>query len=475
LYAALTSEKLGDISVAREFYNSAIRRFGNQPAFDSQVKMQLLEFLLRTKEYASAAVLSEELTGAPGVDEEKLSLRRLIALKKLKRYAEAAEIAETLSRSPVPFRAAEGMWEVARLTELQEKFREARQLYLRFIERFPNEARVPEAMLSAADFALQQQDFAAAGRELEEFLQKFSRHEAVQKVLLGAVFSLIQQKDKSAFQRAEKLFERMKKEFSGTAEYDQALLEVARCYQAENNYTQALKLLEEFLKERPRSTLFNEALYLSAEIFEKIGNYSKAIEYVDRILDKTPNSHPGVDAVMLGGRCSFRSGDYRKALKYYERAGELGGRGVIALVAAGEAADCHVLLRQTENLKTAAGIYRKLADQTDFPALQAQALYKLGAVYEQMQDNLNALQAYEELLSLAVASPKVRQSSGAAAWCARSARNALRIVLAMPHLPDGSQRAQRIYYLYALLNLPGSADELRSYLAEIRKHYNLLD
>jgi hypothetical protein len=148
---------------------------------------------------------------------------------------------------------------------------------------------------------------------------------------------------------------------------------------------------------------------------------------------------------------------------------------VIALVAAGEAADCHVLLRQTENLKTAAEIYRKLADQTDFPALQAQALYKLGAVYEQMQNNLSALQAYEELLALAVASTKIRQSSGAAAWCARSARNALRIVLAMPHLPDGSQRAQRIYRSYALLNLPGSADELRSYLAEIRKHYNLLD
>lgn len=473
LYAALASEKLGDISVAREFYNSAIRRFGNQPAFDTQVKMQLLEFLLRTKEYASAAVLSEELIGAPGVEDEKLKLRRLVALKKLKRYAEAAEIAAALSVSPVPFHAAEGMWEAAHLTELQEKFKEARQLYLHFIERFPNEGRVPEAMLSAADFALQQQDFSASGKELEEFLQKFPRHESVQKVLLGAVFSLIQQKDKAAFQRAEKLFGRMKKEFSGTAEYDQAVLELARYHQADGNDIQALKLLEEFLKERSQSALFNEALYVSAEIFEKIGNFSKAIEYVDRILDKAPNSHPGVDAAMLGGRCSFRSGNYRKALKYYERAGELGGRGVTALVAAGEAADCHIQLRQAENLSAAAGIYRKLADQTDFPALRAQALYKLGAVCEQMKDDLSALKAYEELLALAGGAPKDWRSAGS--WCALSARNALRILLTMPDLPEGSQRAQRICHWYSQLNLPGSEDELLNYLEKIRKHYNLLD
>ena len=69
----------------------------------------------------------------------------------------------------------------------------------------------------------------------------------------------------------------------------------------------------------------------------------------------------------------------------------------------------------------------------------------------------------------------MRRSSGVAPWCARSARSALRIILGTPHLPDGSQRAQRIYRLYSLLELPGSAAELRNYLDEIRIHYNLLD
>ena len=147
----------------------------------------------------------------------------------------------------------------------------------------------------------------------------------------------------------------------------------------------------------------------------------------------------------------------------------------MAQVAAGEAADCHLQLRKKENLQAAVRIYRELADKSEFPALQIQALYKLGIAYEYRNENMKALEAYEELLSLAVGSEKVRQSSGAALWCARGARSALRIILGDSKLPDGSQRAQRIYRLYSLLDLPGSAGELRSYLEEIRKHYNLLD
>ena len=210
-------------------------------------------------------------------------------------------------------------------------------------------------------------------------------------------------------------------------------------------------------------------------MFERISNHGKAVEYVDRILDKYPNSPLAVDAAMLGGSSSFQSENYKKALAYYERARELGGRGVVAQVAAGEAADCHLQLRSTEHINEAIKIYRVLAENSAFPALQAQALYKLGSALEQINKNTEALKAYEELLALAAGSDKMRSSAGVASWCALSARSALRIILGTPHLPDGSQRAQRIYRLYSLLELPGSAAELRSYLEEIRTHYNLLD
>ena len=148
---------------------------------------------------------------------------------------------------------------------------------------------------------------------------------------------------------------------------------------------------------------------------------------------------------------------------------------MLSQIAAGEAADCHLMLRKKANLEAAAGIYRELANLSDFPPLQAQALYKLGMTFEYSGDALKALNVYEELLTWAVASEKIRQNSGIALWCARAAHSALKIVLSTPHLPDGSQRAQKIYRLYALLDLPGSSAELRKYLDEIRKHYNLLD
>lgn len=474
LYAAFACEKMGDISMARELYNSAIRRFGHQPEFAAQIKMQLLEFLVRTKEFSSAAVLGEELAGSAEVEADKLHLLRLKALRELKRYAEAAEIAMSLSLSSEPRHSAEGTWQLAQLAELQENFLQARQLYLRFIEKFPNESRVPDAMLAAADFALQQRNFDAASRELQKFLELFPKHNSGRKALLGALYAQLQF---AAADRAkiEALFDRMKKEFAATAEYDQAVIVLSRSYIKENNYTRALKLLDEFLKERAVSDCVSEALLLSANVFERISNHSKAVEYVDRILDKYPNSPLAVDAAMLGGSSSFQSGNYKKALAYYERARELGGRGVIAQVAAGEAADCHLQLRSPEHIREAIRIYRSITENSEFPALQAQAFYKLGSALEQANRNSEALRAYEELLFLAAGSEKMRRSSGVASWCALSARSALRIILGTPHLPDGSQRAQRIYRLYSLLELPGSAAELRSYLEEIRTHYNLLD
>ena len=474
LYAAVSAENLGDISMARELYNSAIRRFGSQPELANQVKISLLEFLVRTKDYSPAAVLGEELAGAAGVNQDQLNSFRLTALIELKRYSEAAVIAVSLSRSADPIHSAEGAWQLARLTELQQELKTARELYLQFISKFPKDNRVPDACLAAAQFALQLRDFQAAGNELEKFASLHTRHPERRKALLGALYAFIQLAPEVRQNKAEELLQKISAEFAGTLEYDQAVIEYSRSLVKNKNYTEALKYLEKFLRERIDSSLVPEALCLAAELFEKIGNHTKAVEYANRILDKFPGSHLAVDAAMLGGRCSFQSGNYRQALKYYERAGELGGRGVIGLVASGEAADCHLMLRTPENLRSAVSIYRKLADNGQFPALQAQALFKLGSAYEQTGDNMKALQAYEELLSRAVASVKMRQSSGVGPWCSRSAHSALRLLLGAPVLPDGSQRAQRICRLYSLLNLPGSSAELESYLKEIRKHYNLL-
>lgn len=474
LYAAFACEKMGDISMARELYNSALRRFDHQAEFADQIKMQLLEFLIRTKEYSPAAVLGEELVGSPSVEPDKLRMLRLKALRELKRYAEASSIAVALSSASDPLYAAEGAWQLACLTELQGDVPRARQLYLHFIERFPKEKRVPDAMLAAAEFALQQQDFKAAGSELQRFLELYPGHGARSKAFLGAIYAHLQLPDRDKT-KVGSLLEGVKKEFPATTEYDQAVIELGRTYVKENNFTAALGLLEQFLKERSASNHAADALLLAATVFERISNHTKAVEYVDRMLDKFPNSPLAVEAAMLGGSSSFQSGNYKKALAYYERARELGGRGVIAQVAAGEAADCHVQLRTPENIKRAVQIYKQLAESSEFPALQAQALYKLGSALEQLNKKSEALNAYEELLSLAAGSEKMRQSSGVAPWCARSARSALRIILGTPHMPDGSQRAQRVQRLYSLLGLPGSAAELRSYLEEIKNHYNLLD
>ena len=473
--AAAVSEQQGNISVAREFYNSAIRLFSDRSELANRVKMQLLEFLIRTREFSSAAMLGEELAGTPGVELQRLNVFRLKALTELERYEEAAAIAQELSGSEDPLCSAEGAWQLARLKELQGKNKESQQLYLAFSERFPEDKRVPEALLAVADFSIKEKDFKGAYLKLSEYLKKFPDHSGVKRAMAVAVFSLLHYEAYENVERAEKIFKKMELLFPGSREYDQAALELIRYFCKHGEHASALKSLDDFLKKRPSSPWVSEGLLLGGRVLEKMGELDKAVEYVDRLLDKYPNSPFAVEAAMLGGSCSFQKSNYRRALEYYERACELGGRGVMAQVAAGEVADCHLQLKKKENLDAAVKIYRELVEKSEFPTLRVQALCKLGIAYEFRNEPMKALEAYEELLLLAVSSAKVRQSSGVALWCARSARSALRIILSNPHLPDGSQRAQRLYRLYSLLDLPGSSRELRRYLEEIRKHYNLLD
>lgn len=475
LQAAAVSEKLGDLSMARELYNSAARRFGENPAYANLIKTQLLEFLVRTKDYSPAVLLGEELAGVKDVDQDKVNLLRLRALIELKRYSEASVIAKALSNSNDPENSAAGIWHQAHLSELQGSFSQARELYLEFVKKYPDDKRVPEAMLAAADFAVKRRDFQAVEEELKRFLEKFPGHAGRKKALSAALFAALHRETPDSGKRAVELFEQISAGFPESTEYDQAVLELCRYYFRHKDHPAALKLLEDFFKKRPASPAIPGALLIAGRIFESLGSYDKTLEYVDRLLDKYPNSHLAVESAMLGGSSCFQSGNYQKALKYYERACELGGRGVISQIAAGEAADCHLMLRKKENLQAAVRIYRELATVSEFAPLQAQALYKLGMAWEYSGENLKALNAYEELLAWAVASEKVRRNSGIASWCARAAHSALRIVLGSPNLPDGSQRAQKIYRLYALLDLPGSSTELRNYLDEIRKHYNLLD
>ena len=473
--AAFSAEKLADPGLARELYNSAIRRLGDDDRAANRVKIQLLEFFLRNKEYSSAVMLGEELEGAENVDQAALRLYRLKALMELKRYSEAAVVAGELAKFEDASYAAEGVWQSARLFELQRSFDGARELYLTFIRRFPGDHRVPSAMFSAADLAMRQGKFKESAGEFASFIEKFPDHRYVRSAILAELYSLLHQNEGRGLDKAVELLVRLEKEFSGSSEFENAAMEMAEFYFRKGNYDDALELLEKFLRMRPESGKVPEALLLEVKIFERIGNYTNAIEYADRILDKFPNTKFAVDAAMRGGSCCFQSGKYQQALKYYERAGELGGRGLIAQIAAGEAADCHLLLRKKENLASAIAIYKKLAEETEFPALQIQALYKLGLAFEYSSMNMKALETYEKLLYAAASSEKVRRSSGVGYWCARAAHSALRLILGATDMPDGSQRAQRVYQMYSHLGLPGSGNELRNYLSEIQKHYNLLD
>ena len=473
--AALVSEQNGDLSTARELYNSAGRRFAGDPEFSNRIRMQLLEFLVRTKEFSPAAMLGEELAGVEGVDTKRLDILRLKALSELKRYADAAVIAKHLSLSTDSFYAVEGAWQLARLTELQGNTAKAKELYLSFAGKFSGDKRVPDAMLAAADIAISSKDLKEAALLLNDYLEKFPKHEGLRKALSVAIMVHLRQDAPGDRDKAELLLQKMNVHFPESSEADLVNIEFIRYLYKTGELASALKRVELFLKERSGSPAFPEALMLGGMVFDKMDNHEKTMEFADRILDKYPSSPFAVEAAMLGGSSCFQKGNYERALKYYERAGELGGRGVVAQVAAGEAADCHLLLRQKENLEAAIRIYTELSRKPDFPALQVQAYFKLGLALEYSSAPIKALKAYEELLALAVRSDRVRRSSGVAPWCARAARSALKIILGTPHLPDGSQRAQKVYHHYSQLDLPDSGGELKKYLEEIRQHYNLLD
>lgn len=473
--AAQVSEQNGDFSTAREFYNSAGRRFGGNEKYANRIKMQLLEFLVRTGEFSAAAVVGEELAGIKGVDGKRLNLLRLKALSELKRYADAAEIATLLAGSGDSLYAAEGAWQLARLTELQKDPRKARELYLDFSKKFPGEKRAPEAGLAAADISIKLKDFQNAAALFEDYLKKFPDHPQRKKAMSVAVIVLLHQDAQGDREKAGKLISEMQKHFGTSPEYDRAAVEMVRYLCKNEEYTSALERIRNFLRDRTESPLYPEALMLAATVFDRSGNHEQTMEYVDRLLDKYPNSPLAVESAMLGGSSCFRQGNYGRALKYYERACELGGRGVVAQVAAGEAADCHLLLRTKNDLESAIRIYSDLARRSAFPALQVQALYKLGLAFEYSGNELKALKAYDDLLTLAVNSPRIRQSSGAALWCVRAARSALKILMGNSQIPDGSQKAQRIWHLYSRLGLPDTDSELKRNLEEIIQHYNLLE
>lgn|GEM_PF-1635884 len=485
LQGAFAAEKISNPSLARELYNSAIRRLDPRRPEAGQAKMQLLEFYLRTGEFDSAAVLGEELSGLPGVDPERLSLCRLQALSKLERYSAAATEAAKLARSKTPALAAEGAWQLARLTELQERAKEARSLYLEFSRKFPGDPRAPDALLAAAGIALRNRDFASAAAEFGSFAQKNPKRSDLRKALWAAIYALLRQGGGPQERQASQLLERLKKEFPGSREYELGLMELVRYRfdravhstppQDRAEYGRALELLEPFLKDRPKSPEVPQALLLALKISDKTGKHTGTLEYADRILNKFPSSGEAVDAAFFAGSSCFRNGDYVRALKYYERARELGGGGLVSQVAAGEAADCHLQLRKPEDLEAARKIYRELADKSENPAMRAQALFKLGLACEYAKMNRKAIDAYEELLKLGGDSPEARRSAGIGDWCARAARNALRIILSTRDMPEGNQRAYTIHDLYSKLGLPGSDEEISRYRAELDKIYDPLD
>lgn len=103
----------------------------------------------------------------------------------------------------------------------------------------------------------------------------------------------------------------------------------------------------------------------------------------------------GVRANMVAAEVAFQKKDYAAALDYWKAAGAKGKKSYTAPLTYFNMAVC---CEELGNLSEAADSYKKAADVSDF-VMKAHALFSLGRVYEALNENEKAAEAYNSLVS----------------------------------------------------------------------------
>ena len=467
--AAAAAERSGDVHTVKRMYGFLIRSASDWRERLS-AECDFGEYYLRRGRYQEAVDLFRQVTAqGSGETSERADYLLLQALIGARQLPEALTTAESLSKASNPEYREFARYQLARILELQEKTEVARQRYLEFSAAFPNSSRALDARFAAARLVAKLGDSLTAAREFRDFAQEHPKSENAP----AAWFFALQNAGMTGDRAGVETGLRGLSGYADSPARVTGILEAAEFFTGHGDFRAALKALGE-ISEAALSPAESAELQLArARALDRGNRHAEALAQLKRLLDSHPDSAVAADAALMAGRLDFVLGNYQEAREYFGRAAQLRPAGIFGDLAALGMADCAVQLAaesdQTGELRNAAAIYRRVMDESKFPALQLRSGYHLGRCLEKTGDTAGALAAWERTLYLA-AEQRRRGVSPASTWCAKAAYAAARQLITGQD-PDGRQRAIRVIRQYEELGLPDVGEDFRRLKQNIRSQY----
>jgi len=465
--AALAAERAGDQDTAKRYFESLVSAAENRTRLQL-AQLSYAEYMIRRKDFSGAERLLSGMDEATVPAHKDRATRLLMqTLAEQKKFDAALVEAEKLRRSADPAAAGLGDFQAALLTENLGRPAEARERYLKYVERYPKGEFVRPARFAAAKMAEESGDYAAAAREFLAYVEASPNDPDLSSALFWALRDGGLAGDRKT---ALKAFEALKLRVGIGPEYYAAVLQLADFLRRSGGAAEALKLLDDTDRSKCDASVNAMLDLMRAKVLAAAGSRDKAIEAVKKLLEEHPAESAAADAAFLGGGLYLEEGNPDEAMKLFDRARQLRPSGAFGEAAAVRIAECRVEKYNQKNdrkdLETATEEFGRLAGEATVPDIRLMCGYRLGRCREMLNDPRAAVNAYHQTLLYAGELRRAHRLPNPK-WCSLSAYAALYLLLQQTW-SDVDQRGAEILDAVSSLDLPGS----RSEFEEVRKKFS---
>lgn len=473
--AALAAEAAGDLGTARRFFNYLISSADSE-ARRQRERIFYAEYLIRRGDHSEAEKLLRQVSGSPLREFADTAGRLLVQSLLAQNKFDAAMVeAEKLQRSGNRGHAGFGEYHTAYLTEKLGRKAEARERYLKFVDKYRKSEFVRSARYAAALLALEAGDCASAAREFRAYAADYPGDAHSGDALFWAVRASCLDGDAAAAQAA---FDALASSPGPGAEYYAAALQLTEYLRLSGAAPEGLKIMDKLELSKCDDSEAAALHLVRARLLAGCRRNDEAIREAEGVLGRYPASAVAADAAFLAGNLRFDGGDLTEALEKLSKARELRPAGLFGEAAAARIAECRLALYQEnqrpedglEQLREAEKEFTRLAREATNPDIRLLCMFKLGWCREYLGESWAAVDAFYQTLLYARELKRAGRQFDPK-WCVRSVQEGLRLLLGSDAPPDAMQRAMRIIDAAKVLELPGGDAQFDALKDEFNERY----
>lgn len=429
---------------------------------------------LKNKHYAQALQVFDASATVVSKWRGRCMLGAVKTQIELKNYQEALHTARKMSEiSEADNELEEAMYYSAYILNLLKRPIEAVRAYNALADKYPDGIYAADALFEAGNLYFEIHDYIHTAEMTERFIERFPQHKNAAAALYRLVYANFLNGNTD---KALETVQTMKKDFPKSSYTASALFWKVDYLRNHQKNTEAGELLSEM------ATLFKDnkealgqILIDRAVVAEIQGKNQEALAFLEEFYTNFIDDRRMPEALFLGGDIASRNSDYTTAMAYYTRCAALNPNSELARAARGRIGDCSSAIydknNKFEDLRRAAETFASLLKDPELShEMNAQTLYKLGVCRSRMNDEDNALQDFNEVITrfqLAIQ----RGLKLSPAWCIKAAYAAARIYI-QRGTPEDANAAIRIFDLMEEMNLNNDG-EFNTMRASLKAKYKI--